>query len=148
MDDRDTDALLVQLDQQLCFKLYAASRMMVKAYKPLLESMGVTYPQYLVLMVLWEERRPCTIGHLGEKLLLDTGTLTPLLKRMEMQKLLSRTRGLKDERQVWVEIAPLGESLQFQALAWVKQAGGRLGELDLDLVSLRAQLGVLLQAIK
>ena len=83
------DAELVSLDQQLCFKLYAASRLIIKAYKPLLGQMSVTYPQYLVLMVLWQVGAPVTIGHLGDKLLLDTGTLTPLLKRMEQQGLLT-----------------------------------------------------------
>lgn len=86
----------LQLDNQLCFKLYAASRAVIRAYKPMLEQLGLTYPQYLAMLVLWEwqQQPPAqpTVKALGERLLLDSGTLTPLLKRLEQQGLLLRKR--------------------------------------------------------
>ncbi|WP_305879910.1 MarR family winged helix-turn-helix transcriptional regulator [Simiduia sp. 21SJ11W-1] len=139
-----SDALLIQLDQQLCFKLYAASRLMIKAYRPLLENMGVTYPQYLVLIVLWEAARPMSVGELGERLLLDSGTLTPLLKRLATQGLVSRERGQADERQVWVSTTEQGRALQHVAIGWLKHAVGRLDAPDLDVGLLKDQLAKLL----
>ena len=139
------DAKLVHLDQQLCFKLYAASRLVIRAYKPLLENMGVTYPQYLVLMVLWQCESAVTVGHLGEKLMLDSGTLTPLIKRMEVLGLVSRQRGIEDERQVWVQVTDAGKALQPIAIDWVKQVATATTELDL--VALRTQLDSLLMEI-
>lgn len=108
---------LLKLDNQLCFQLYSASRMMTKLYQPLLKPLDLTYPQYLVMLVMWE----MTIGHkftvtsLGERLNLDSGTLTPLLKRLEVKRLLQRQRSNEDERQVWVRLTSLGESLKQQA---------------------------------
>ncbi len=93
------DADFLRLDDQLCFPVYLASRLMVNAYRPLLEEFDITYPQYLVLMVLWEHDG-LSVGALGHKLHLDTGTLTPLLKRMEKQKLLGRRRSRNDDRVV------------------------------------------------
>ncbi|BFM10429.1 hydroperoxide stress response transcriptional regulator OspR [Simiduia litorea] len=139
------DAKLVHLDQQLCFKLYAASRLIIRAYKPLLERMGVTYPQYLVLMVLWQSNSAVTVGCLGEKLMLDSGTLTPLIKRMEVLGLVSRQRGLADERQVWVQLNDAGKALQPIAIQWVKQVS--VYSPDLDLAELRTQLKVLMDKL-
>ncbi|MDN3638546.1 MarR family transcriptional regulator [Simiduia curdlanivorans] len=139
------DAKLVHLDQQLCFKLYAASRLVIRAYKPLLDSMGVTYPQYLVLMVLWQSESAVTVGHLGDKLMLDSGTLTPLIKRMEALGLVARQRGLEDERQVWVQLTDAGKALQPMAINWVKQVATATTEVDL--VALRKQLDSLLEKI-
>ena len=81
----------LRLDQQLCFPLYAASNLMTRLYRPLLDELGLTYPQYLAMLVLWEAS-PCTVSALGERLLLDSGTLTPLLKRLETAGLVRRTR--------------------------------------------------------
>ena len=108
------DNPLLKLDQQLCFPLYALSRLVTKAYQPLLESLDLTYPQYLVLLLLWEHEA-LTVKQLGEKLLLDSGTLTPLLKRMEQRQWLSRQRDPRDERSVVVTLQAAGRDLQHQA---------------------------------
>jgi DNA-binding MarR family transcriptional regulator len=105
---------LLKLDRQLCFSVYALSRLITKAYQPMLEALEVTYPQYLVLMLLWEHEA-LTVKELGEKLLLDSGTLTPLLKRMEQRGWLSRRRAEHDERSVIVTIQPAGRVLEQRA---------------------------------
>ena len=102
------------LDNQLCFALYSASLAMTKLYKPLLETLGLTYPQYLVLLVLWEQDG-LTVSALGERLHLDSGTLTPLLKRMEQADLLVRQRSVADERKVEVFLTMAGKKLKTQA---------------------------------
>ena len=104
----------LHLDRQLCFALYASSLAMTKLYKPLLAPLGLTYPQYLVLLVLWQTDGP-TVGALGEQLSLDSGTLTPLLKRMEQAGLLSRERDAADERCVLVRLSPQGRALKRRA---------------------------------
>lgn len=100
-----------QLDHQLCFALYSASLAMSKLYKPLLDELGLTYPQYLVMLVLWE-RDGQTVSALGERLGLDSGTLTPLLKRLEAADLVARQRDAQDERRVLVSLTPAGQQLQ------------------------------------
>jgi MarR family transcriptional regulator, organic hydroperoxide resistance regulator len=102
------------LDNQLCFALYSASLAMTKLYKPLLEALGLTYPQYLVMLVLWEQDG-LTVSALGERLHLDSGTLTPLLKRMEQADLLVRQRSAEDERRVEVTLTPAGKRLKAKA---------------------------------
>lgn len=102
------------LAEQLCFDLYAASRAVTAAYRPALTELGITYPQYLVLIVLWEHDS-LTVRELGEKLRLDHGTLTPLLKRMEGSGLVERRRDNADERFVVVSLAGKGESLRGHA---------------------------------
>jgi DNA-binding MarR family transcriptional regulator len=102
------------LDNQLCFSLYAASLAMTKVYKPLLDALGLTYPQYLVMLVLWESDGH-TVSALGERLSLDSGTLTPLLKRMEAAGWLVRQRSSEDERRVHVALTPSGRTLQVSA---------------------------------
>ncbi len=109
----DTDAAL-QLDNQLCFALYSASLAMTKLYKPQLDALGLTYPQYLVMMVLWEHGAVSVSG-LGEHLFLDSGTLTPLLKRMEAAGWLQRSRSTEDERKVLVAPTPAGRKLKSRA---------------------------------
>ena len=104
----------LQLDRQLCFALYASSLAMTKLYKPLLAPLGLTYPQYLVMLVLWEQDEQ-SVSALGERLSLDSGTLTPLLKRMEQSELLSRQRDAADERRVLVSLSPQGRALKTQA---------------------------------
>jgi DNA-binding MarR family transcriptional regulator len=109
----EADAWLA-LDKQLCFALYSTSLAMTKMYKPLLGPLGLTYPQYLVMLALWEEDG-LTVSALGDRLALDSGTLTPLLKRMESQGLLGRERDAADERRVIVRLAPAGRRLKLQA---------------------------------
>jgi MarR family transcriptional regulator, organic hydroperoxide resistance regulator len=103
-----------QLDHQLCFALYSSSLMMTKLYKPLLGALGLTYPQYLVLLVLWETDA-IGVGELGARLFLDSGTLTPLLKRMEAAGLLDRERAADDERRVIVTLTTAGRALRRKA---------------------------------
>lgn len=114
LDPADTNAMLM-LDNQLCFALYSASLAMTKLYKPLLDRLGLTYPQYLVMLVLWE-RDALTVGELGERLFLDSGTLTPLLKRLEAAGLVSRSRAADDERRVVVTLTDAGRALREQAI--------------------------------
>lgn len=106
--------LSLRLQDQLCFALYAASRAMTRAYAPLLEPLGLTYPQYLTLLVLWEEDG-ASVKQLGERLALDSGTLTPLLKRMEQQGLVERRRGTEDERVVHIFLTAAGRALKAKA---------------------------------
>jgi DNA-binding HxlR family transcriptional regulator len=95
------------LDNQLCYALYAAAHRMTKSYRPLLERLGLTYPQYLVLLVLWEQDA-VTVSEIGKRLRLDSGTLTPVLKRLELAGLLRRTRRLSDEREVEIGLTDQG----------------------------------------
>jgi len=108
------DNTQLQLSNQICFPIYSVSRLITKAYKPFLDEMQLTYPQYLVLMVLWEHDS-ISVNQISEKLLLNTNTLSPLLKRMEKMKLLKRKRSSKDERRVIVELTEKGANLQTQA---------------------------------
>jgi MarR family transcriptional regulator, organic hydroperoxide resistance regulator len=102
------------LDEQLCFDLYAASRAVTAAYRPVLGPLGLTYPQYLVLLVLWDEGT-CTVREIADRLRLDHGTLTPLLRRMETGGLLRRRRADRDERFVEVELTSQGDALRVHA---------------------------------
>ena len=104
----------LQLDHQLCFALYSASLAMTKLYKPMLDEMGLTYPQYLALLVLWE-RDGVTVSELGERLHLDSGTLTPLLKRLETAELVTRLRDVQDERRVLIRLTAAGRKLKARA---------------------------------
>ena len=138
----------LQLDNQLCFKLYAASRAVIRAYKPMLDQLGLTYPQYLAMLVLWEwQQQPPvlpTVKALGERLLLDSGTLTPLLKRLELQGLLQRKRSVSDEREVHLALTPAGGALREQVLPLKSQLLCERG-IDLDAVAaLHRQVGLLL----
>ncbi|MRN54881.1 MarR family transcriptional regulator [Paenibacillus sp. LC-T2] len=103
------------LENQLCFTIYACSREITKLYQPYLDSIGVTYSQYLVMLVLWE-RRQCTVKEIGEALFLDSGTLTPLLKRLQAAGLILRERSLQDERKVLISLTEQGWALQKDAL--------------------------------
>jgi len=109
----DTDQALL-LNNQLCFALYSTSLAMTKLYKPLLDELGLTYPQYLVMLVLWE-RDGLMVSELGERLALDSGTLTPLLKRLEAAELVTRVRDLEDERRVRVTLTTAGRKLKARA---------------------------------
>lgn len=102
------------LDNQLCFALYSASLAMTKLYKPLLEELGLTYPQYLVMLVLWEADG-VMVSEIGHRLSLDSGTLTPLLKRLEAAGLISRMRDVQDERRVHIHLTQAGRKLKARA---------------------------------
>lgn len=110
---------LLELDNQICFALYSAARQVVKAYRPKLEELGLTHPQYLVLLVLWSwaaQREPHpTVKALGDRLALDSGTITPLLKRLESRGLVTRQRSTEDEREVLVTLTTAGIALKKKA---------------------------------
>lgn len=150
MNDLSADSL--KLDSQLCFKLYAASRAVIRGYKPMLDQLGLTYPQYLAMLVLWEwqDTAPSqpTVKALGERLLLDSGTLTPLLKRLEQLDLVQRQRSARDEREVHLSLSAAGRALREQ----VGPLKARLlcdSGVDLDrLGALRDGLDHLLDQIK
>ncbi|WP_409316615.1 MarR family winged helix-turn-helix transcriptional regulator [Pseudomonas sp. KCJK9016] len=116
MNTLSADAL--KLDSQLCFKLYAASRAVIRAYRPMLDQLGLTYPQYLAMLVLWEWQEAApeqpTVKALGERLALDSGTLTPLLKRLEQLQLVQRRRSARDEREVHLSLTSQGQALRAQ----------------------------------
>jgi DNA-binding MarR family transcriptional regulator len=137
----------LELDLQLCYPLYAASRALTRAYGPLLEPFGLTYPQYLTLLALWSEPEGQTVGHLGRRLRLDSGTLTPLLKRLEVAGLVERRRDPADERRVVVSVTSRGDRLQDE-LAHVPGAlVERIGMTFDDGAMLRALLDKLLVAL-
>ena len=139
-------ATWLELDRQVCFALYSASLAMTKLYKPLLAPLGLTYPQYLVMLVLWEGDG-LTVSQLGERLALDSGTLTPLLKRLEASTLVQRLRDTTDERRVLLRLTAAGRKLKARAtavpLAVAQASGCALGEL----ASLTARLQTLRQEL-
>ena len=124
------------LDRHLCFALYSASRAMTAAYRPILTEMNLTYPQYLVLLVLWEEER-ITVGGLGERLQLDSGTLSPLLKRLEANGFVRRERSPDDERLVDVTLTPAGRRLERKAQCIPEQLFSSTGMNEHEAADLR-----------
>lgn len=104
----------LDLDAQLCFPLYAATRAVTRAYGPLLQEVGLTYPQYLTLLALWDEGEPMSVGGLGTRLRLDSGTLTPVLKRLEQAGFVTRRRDPEDERRVLIALTAAGQDLREQ----------------------------------
>ncbi|TXT41156.1 MAG: hypothetical protein FD135_615 [Comamonadaceae bacterium] len=130
------------LGDQLCFALYSTMLGMNKVYRKLLRELGVTYPQYLVLLVLWE-RDAMTVSEIGERLFLDSATLTPLLKRMETLGVLARVRAKADERQVIISLTPQGRELQQRAKAVPEGAFCATGCSPDELAAMRDQLLVL-----
>ena len=129
----------LSLDNQLCFALYSSSLLMTKLYKPLLDEIGLTYPQYLAMLALWEEDG-VTVSALGNRLYLDSGTLTPLLKRLEKAGLIQRERNAEDERQVLVRLTPGGRALKRQAAAIPKKLAASSGVPVIELMALRKKL--------
>lgn len=111
----DQPVEVLRLDNQLCFALYGAANRMTRLYRPMLDALGLTYPQYLAMLVLWEAS-PRTVGALGEALDLDSSTLTPLLKRLEASGLVTRDRDPEDERRVIVSLTDQGRALRDQAV--------------------------------
>lgn len=134
---------LLQLDQQICFPLYAASRLVTRLYQPLLEPLGLTYPQYIVLMILWEES-PCSVSRIGERALLASNTLTPLLKRLEQQGLVARRRAAHDERVVTIELTEAGKALRGECACVPLKLFEQIGYPVEEALQLKAHLDTLL----
>jgi DNA-binding MarR family transcriptional regulator len=136
----------LRLDNQICFAVYSAAHAFNRVYKPLLDRLGLTYPQYLVMLVLWE-RDGVPLKDVGERLFLDSGTLTPLLKRLEAAQFVKRTRSTADERQVLIALTPQGLALKEKAravpqsiLAATACSVGELLSLKNEIVALRDRL--------
>lgn len=127
------------LDEQLCFALYTASRAMTSCYRPLLDAMGLTYPQFLVLLVLWE-RGDSSVTRIGNALQLETGTLSPLLKRLETTGFITRTRQAEDERSVIVGLTDAGRALEERAAVVQREVSDATGLTDAEIAALRATL--------
>ncbi|MFJ7754815.1 MarR family winged helix-turn-helix transcriptional regulator [Peribacillus muralis] len=135
------------LENQLCFLLYASSREMTKKYKPLLDKLEVTYPQYLVLLLLWEQDT-LTVKKLGDLLALDSGTLTPMLKRMEKNDLIVRERSAQDERSVMILLTEKGRGLQAEACFIPDRISAISGEDKRVVEDLKASLLHLLKTLQ
>lgn len=135
-----------RLDEQLCFALYSASRAVTAAYRPLLDELGITYPQYLVLLALWEEQS-CSVGHLGHRLHLDSGTLSPLLKRLENSGLVIRQRAAEDERRVEVSLTPDGRALETRAACIPERLLTSTNASEGDIAALRDVLRALVDQL-
>ncbi len=139
----------LKLANQLCFPVYAASRLITREYQPFLEKLGLTYPQYLVLMILWEEDG-LQVNDIAKKLILNTNTITPLLKRMEKEGIIRRKRSGEDERKVMVQLTEKGRALQEEAARIPEQLASRLaeGELNIDdLVRLKETLDSMIRSL-
>jgi DNA-binding MarR family transcriptional regulator len=139
------------IDSQLCFALYSASRAMTAAYRPILAELDLTYPQYLVLLVLWEEERRAedgvTVRRLGDRLHLDSGTLSPLLKRLEANGLVRRTRSCEDERVVVVTLTSAGRRLEEKAQCIPGRLGAAIGFTEKQAADLRDAVRQLTDAL-
>lgn len=137
---------VTRVDEQLCFALYAASRAMTSFYRGLLDELKITYPQYLVLLCLWE-RDGVTVREVGDALRLDYGTLSPLLKRMESSGLVRRARSTDDERAVRVSLTPVGREMEARAAQFPSIVIGATGMPDDEVVALRDALRRLAAAV-
>lgn len=135
-----------RLNRQLCFAMYSASRAATAAYRPMLEELGLTYPQYLAMMVLWEEQ-PRSVRELGEELGLDSGTLSPLLKRLESLGFVERRRSAADERRVEVFLTPAGSALSTRASGIPQRLADAAGLSTAELDQLRETLSRLTAAL-
>ncbi|MFC9561652.1 MarR family winged helix-turn-helix transcriptional regulator [Agromyces sp. NPDC056965] len=142
----DADDLLA-LENQVCFALAVAARGVIGVYRPILEPLGLTHPQYLVMLALWQ-RSPRTVRDLGEALQLEPATLSPLLKRLEAQGYLTRERSTRDERALDVALTPAGRALREQALAIPPQVVDRLGMSLDELGRLRDRLTEVISAVQ
>ncbi|MEH2564590.1 MULTISPECIES: MarR family transcriptional regulator [unclassified Bradyrhizobium] len=141
---------MLRLDNQICFAIYSTAHAFNRVYKPLLDRLGLTYPQYLVMLVLWE-RDDVPVKDIGERLLLDSGTLTPLLKRLEAADLIKRTRSTEDERQVLIALTSQGQALREKArsvpqsiLAASACSIGELSAMKNEILALRDRLNAVL----
>ena len=150
MARKSAGGLPLLLGNQLCFAVYSTAHAFNRLYKPLLDPLGLTYPQYLVMLVLWEQDG-VAVKEIGERLYLDSGTLTPLLKRMEAAGLVKRTRSTEDERQVLIALTPQGQALKEKArtvpqsiLAASECSVAELVALKSEIVTLRDRLNAAL----
>ena len=141
----------LRLDNQICFAVYSTAHAFNRVYKPLLDRLGLTYPQYLVMLTLWE-RDGVPLKDIGERLFLDSGTLTPLLKRLEVAELIKRTRSTVDERQVLIALTPQGHALRDRAkavpqsiLAASACSVGELLAMKDEIIALRDRLNAVLE---
>ena len=135
------------LENQLCFPLYAASRLMTRAYQPLLARFQLTYPQYIILLILWEDA-PCPIGHIGTRAILETNTLSPLLKTLEKQGWITRTRSLLDERVVMVDLTNKGRSMKQECACIPQELFEQTDSTSQDLASVKAMLNQLVTQLQ
>ena len=139
----------LKLENQLCFPVYAASRLIIREYQPHLDKLGITYAQYLVLMVLWE-KDGIAVSEITQRLILNTNTVTPILKRMEAQGLITRQRSASDERKVIITLTPKGRQLQAEAASIPEQLVSGLVSEDskgADLQKLKDQLSVIIRCL-
>ena len=137
----------IKLENQLCFSLYAASREVIKLYKPCLDKFNLTYTQYVAMLVLWEEEKT-TVKGMGERLHLDSGTLTPLLKKMEKSGLISRYRDINDDRVVIVELAEKGRNLKNEITCVPKEMVCKINLEKNEIKRLKDELDNLLEKLK
>jgi len=139
----------LKLDNQLCFPVYVASRLIIREYQPFLDKLGITYPQYLVLMVLWESDN-ISVNQISKRLILNTNTITPLLKRMETMGLIKRTRSDRDERKVIVKLTQKGKDMRIEAAEIPEQLAICLSEKTMTLeglIELKKSLNILISAL-
>nr|WP_157501486.1 MarR family transcriptional regulator [Echinicola vietnamensis] len=145
---KNEDYETLRLENQLCFPLYAASRLMIKAYQPHLSKLDLTYPQYLVLLVLWENDH-LTVSQISHALMLESNTLTPLLKRLEEKNILKRERDREDERKVFVSLTEKGQTMREKAVCIPTEIMKNVDILNLDeMKALYAHLGKLIHHLK
>ncbi len=133
----------LRLEHQLCFRLYASSRLITRLYQPLLEPLGLTYPQYIVLMILWE-KAPCSMTTIGERALLNSNTLTPLIKRLEERGLVSRRRDPADERTVLISLTEQGQAMELSCQSIPRQLLEQQQHAAFDVAALKKLLDQLL----
>jgi len=138
----------LNLENQLCFRLYKLNKSLTKLYAPLLKELGLTYPQYLVMLVMWQSNKAISIKEIGEQLELDTGTLSPLLKRMEKLDLVKRTRSALDERLVFIELTSHGKHIKVRAKLIPAKLFALTGLSKSELIQLQQSLDELLSNTK
>lgn len=146
-DDTDTVYDPLCLENQLCFSLYAAAHAIKKAYRPLLEELGLTYPQYLILIVLWRTDG-LKVSEIGRRLHLDSGTLTPVLKRLETIGFVKRTRRLQDEREVEIGLTAAGRALRDKAVHVRREIVRQLKMSEQEIVALRTDLNAVIATLE
>ncbi|MDR3595187.1 MarR family transcriptional regulator [Clostridium sp.] len=137
----------IKLDNQVCFSLYAASREIIKLYKPVLDKFNLTYTQYIAMLVLWEDEKS-TVKDIGKRLHLDSGTLTPLLKKIENMGLIKRYRDVNDDRVVIVELTEAGKLLKDDITEVPREMVCKINMSKEDLLELKEKLDILLKAVK
>lgn len=138
---------LLKLENQICFPLYVASRMITRAYQPLLDELGITYPQYLVLLVLWEKDAQ-TVNEIAQSLYLNTNTITPLLKRMEKMEVITRTRSKADERKVLIELTEAGKNMKAKAYCIPEGIFNKTGFSPKEVGGFKKQLYALIRQLE